>query len=100
MATKKDTSDRMNRLARRIWKAVFGISAAALILCLAAIVGFTAIIGYSWLYWVAVGAAFVCAVSAAVLGKLRSEEAAGDAAWLLGHRERSDKRPWDLDVDD
>ena len=79
---------------------IFQISALVLVGCMIAIVGFTATVGYSWVYWVALGAAFVCAVSAAVLIRLRSEEAAGDAAWLLGYRERGDKGLWDLDADD
>ena len=100
MATGTNRSAQSNPLARRIWRALFQISAVVLIACLVAIVGFTATIGYSWVYWVAVAAAFICAVSAAVLKKLKSEEAAGDAAWLLGYREQGEKRMWDLDVDD
>lgn len=71
-----------------------------LIVCLIGIVGFTATVGYSWVYWVAVAAAFTCAVSAAILRKMKSEEAAGNAAWLLSYRERGEKRLWDLDTDD
>ena len=93
-------ASRRHPLARRVWKVLFRVSALVLIVCLAAIVGFTDALGYSWVYRVAVAAAFVCAASAAVLGKLRSEEAAGDAAWLLGNRDRAEKRPWDLDIDD
>lgn len=100
MATRMHASEQFHPLARKIWKAVFRISALVLICCLAAIVGFTATVGYSWVYWVGVGSALVCAISAAVLRKFRSEEAAGDAGWLLSYRDRSDKRPWDLDVDD
>jgi hypothetical protein len=87
-------------LGRKLWIAAFRISAAVLICCMVAIVGFTATVGYSWVYWVALGSALVCAVSAAVLRKLSSEEAAGDAAWLLGYRERGSKHPLDIDVDD
>ena len=95
-----NTSVKARELGHTLWTAAFRLSAAVLILCMVAIVGFTATIGYSWVYWVAVGAALVCAVSAAVLRKLKSEEAAGDAAWLLAFRERGSKKPWDFDVDD
>ena len=100
MVTGTNSTSRLNPLARKIWRALFRISALVLIGCVVAIVGFTETAGYSWVYWVAVAAAFICAVSAAVLRKLSSEEAAGDAAWLLGYRERGENRPWDLDVDD
>ena len=100
MAIEMKSSAQLHPLSHRIWKAIFHISALVLVGCMIAIVGFTATIGYSWVYWVALGAALVCAVSAAILKKLRSEEAAGDAAWLLGYRERGDKRLWDVDADD
>jgi alpha-D-ribose 1-methylphosphonate 5-triphosphate synthase subunit PhnG len=87
-------------LGRKLWTAAFRISAVVLILCMVAIVSFTTTIGYSWVYWVAMGSAVVCAVSAAVLRKSKSEEAAGDASWLLSFRERDSKQSWDLDVDD
>ena len=86
--------------AHKVWTAVFRTSALVLIGCLVAIAGFPDTVGYSWVYWVAVGATFVCGVAAAVLRKLKSEEASSDAAWLLGHRERGSKGQWDIDVDD
>ena len=96
----KQTLVKPRTLGKRLWTAAFRISAAVLVLCMVAIVGFTPTIGYSWVYWVAVGAALVCTVSAVVLRKKKSEESAGDAGWLLSLRERGSKQPWDLDVDD
>ena len=87
-------------VGRKLWTAVFRVSAGMLICCMVAIVGFTPTVGYSWVYWVAAGSAVVCAVSATILRKYRSEEAAGDAAWLLGHRERGSRNLLDLDIDD
>lgn len=87
-------------LARTLWRAAFRVSSLVLILCMVAIVGFTATVGYSWVYWVAVGAALVCMVSATALRKMKSEEAAGEAAWLLAFRERGPRQPLDFDVDD
>ena len=85
---------------RKVLTAVFRISALVLIGCLVAIVGFPDTVGYSWVYWVAVGAALVCTVAAVILKKLKSEEASGDAAWLLGYRERDPESQSDIDVDD
>jgi hypothetical protein len=96
--TQKPTQ--LRPLARKAWTAVFRISGLALICCMVAIVGFPNTVGYSWVYWVAVGSAVVCGVAAAILRKLDGEEASGDAAWLLSYRERGDRSRWDIDVDD
>jgi hypothetical protein len=100
MIPEMNRTPQLGSLARRLWTAVFRISALVLSVSMAAIVGFTATIGYSWVYWVAAGSSLVCLVSAGVLSKIRSEESAGDAAWLLGYRERGSNQPLDVDVDD
>lgn len=88
------------RFKRRLATIVFRVSALVLVGCFAAIVGFPDTVGYSAVYWVALGAAFVCVLSAALLGKWKSEEAAGDALWLLRFRDRDARPSWDLDADD
>lgn len=93
-------STKLRPRERKIWTAVFRASALVLVCCMVAIVGFTDTVGYSWVYWVAVGATFVCGVAAAILRKLRSEEATGDAALLLSYRERGPSSLWDIDIDD
>jgi hypothetical protein len=87
-------------LKHRVWTALFRASGLVLVCCMVAIVGFPYTVGYTWVYWVALGSAAVCGVSAVVLEKRDSEEASGDAAWLLGYRERGGKERWDIDVDD
>ena len=84
----------------KLWTLVFRLSAAVLICCMAAIVGFTFTVGYSWVYWVAVCSGLVCTASAAILRKLRSEIAASDAGWLLSYREQGSGEPMGLDIDD
>lgn len=93
-------STQLRPLERRVWTAVFRISGVSLICCMVAIVGFPDTVGYSWVYWVAVGSAVICGVAAAILRKLDAEEASGDAMWLLSYRERGDRSKWDIDVDD
>ena len=93
-------STQLRPLERKIWTGLFRVSALVLICCMAAIVGFPDTVGYSWVYWAAAGSTLVCAVAAAMLKKFKSEEAAGDAAWLLSYRERGSKGQWDIDVDD
>ena len=93
-------STKLRPLERNVWTAAFRISGLVLVCCMVAIVGFPDTVGYSWVYWVALGSALVCGAAAAILRKLDGEEASSDAAWLLGYRERGDERQWDIDVDD
>jgi hypothetical protein len=87
-------------LAHRFWAAAFRASSLVLALCLAAIVGFTPTVGYSWVYWVALCAALICAASAGFLRKLRTERSANDADFLLRYRDRDSRPPLDLGADD
>jgi hypothetical protein len=87
-------------LAFRFWTVAFRASAVVLAVCLAAIVGFTATAGYSWVYWVALVAAAICAVSAGFLRKMRTEMAADDADFLLRYRDRDSRPSLDIDADD
>lgn len=100
MATGTQKSTELGPAARMAWTLAFRLSAAVLVCCLVAIVGFTFTIGYSWVYWVAVGSGVVCAGAAAVLRKFRSEVAASDAGWLLSYREGGSGEPLELDLDD
>ena len=84
----------------KIWMAIYRISALVLICCLVSIVSFPYTVGYSWVYWVALGATIVCGTAAAVLKKLEGEEASNEAAWLLGKRGRGSKSPLGIDDDD
>ena len=86
-------------IEHKIWRTIYRISALALIFCLVPIVSFPYTVGYSWAYWVALGAAVICGTSAAVLKRLDGEEASDEAAWLLGKRGHGSKSPLDIDDD-
>ena len=88
------------RLGHRIWTAIYRVSAFVLICCMVPIVGFPYTVGYSWVYWVALGSAVTCGAAAAVLRKLEGDEASGEAAWLLGKRGHGSKDLLDIDADD
>ncbi|MFT3807666.1 hypothetical protein [Arenimonas sp.] len=75
MKPEAHNSAQLRPLERKVWTAVFRISGLVLVCCMVAIVGFPDTVGYSWVYWAAMGSALVCGVAAAILRKLEGEEA-------------------------
>ena len=85
MTMKRDPFESLERgpFERRAWLTAFLVGAITLIACLVTILGLVHLAGVSkWIYWLAVGAAALCTVSAIQLKSLHRTEAAGDGAWL------------------
>ena len=83
-------------VSRAVWRAALFVGAVPLVGCIAAIAaqprfGATP----SWIYWVAVGSAVLCAIAAVQLWNYERYDAADEAAWLARVGTRSSKSAWD-----